>query len=125
MRAVVQVDKRTREVIGRFGSALEAEKSLGYVNGGVSRACRNRSVWMGDWYLRYERDYDPDEDISGKVGCPVYTVDFLTGERAWYPTRNACAEALFVHTSTVYYSIKHDCYIANRYKVYKAGRRFE
>ena len=124
MRAVVQVDKRTRNVISRFESATEAAKAVGYNLNCVLRACKESRVWMEDWYLRFEEDFDPDEDISGKRGCPVYTVDLRNGRKEWYPTVIACAEALFVHRTTVFHAIRYGYRLADHYRVYYAGRRF-
>ena len=123
MRAVLLVDKRTRKVLRRFNSAAEASRAFGKKYDEVSRTCRLRRLGTKDYYLRYEDDFDPNEDFTGKVNCPCYTVNLLTGENRWFPTRRACEEAYFVSRTTAHKSIAYGSYLGATHRVYNAGKR--
>lgn len=124
MRAVVMVDKRIRKVFRRFDSAAEASRALGKKRKDVSHSCKHRRLGPEDYYFRYEDDFDPNEDFTGKVNCPCYTEHRFTGEKRWFPTRRACEEAHFVSHSTAQKCIAYGYYLCGTYRVYNAGRRF-
>ena len=122
MRAVVQVDKRTREVIRRFSSAAEAERFFGYGRCSVVRACVKRRCGLNDWYFRYEEDFDPIEDIGGKPGCPVVSVDVDANKARWHANKAECAKALYVDRKTISRAVAKGKLIDGRYRVIEAGR---
>lgn len=96
MRPVVKCDKVTMEIVERFPSTVEADKSLGLKHAYVAPTCRMRKVSKGKYVWRYESDYDPEESFAGKHNRPVSVFDTHTGEeRTYYDAREA-ADAEFV-----------------------------
>ena len=120
-RAVLKVDKRTREVLARYESVSEAERQLGI--SGVSRTCQTRLVGQHTWYLRFEGDFDPEEDFMGRTNCPVIAVDAKTGYAVWYASAASCAKALGCTNSNGTHAIRNKCPICDRYRVARYGKR--
>ena len=123
MRAVVQVDKRTRRVIRRFKSANQACMVLGVSN--ANRICKDRQVGKKTWYLRYEDEFDPEEDFAGKYDCPVVAVDVSTGQETWFATTRSFAETVFMERESATSAIAKGSLVCGRYRVAHHGRRYE
>jgi len=120
-RVVLKIDKRTREVLTRYESVSEAERQLGTL--GVYRTCQSRLVGQHTWYLRFEHDFDPEEDFMGRQNCPVIAVDAKTGYATWYTSASSCARALGFTRSAVTHAIRNKCSIGDRYRVARYGKR--
>lgn len=120
-RAVLKIDKKTREVVSRYRTATEAAKDNGMATTSVIRA--TVSVSQGRFYYRCEEDFDPDEDFSGKKNCPVIAKDEKTDQMAWYHDVATAAEKLGVERWSVYDSINHGCKVRHRITFSYYGKR--
>ena len=120
-RPVVRADKRNRAILARYESVSEAERKMGV--GGIYRTCQERLVGPHTWYLRFEEDFDPDEDFMGRMNCPVIAVDVGTGQAVWYTSAANCARALGVSSSTVTLAIRNKGVIKGQYSVARYGKR--
>ena len=124
MRAVVMVSKRTRKVIRWFESAADAARFCGFKDTkAVSRMCRAKSLPEDSWYLRYEDEFDPYEDFTGRNNCPVLIHDTIDGGVRWFPTRKALGEEVGYSVSSIAAAMSKKCRLGGRYRVADAGRR--
>lgn len=120
-RAVVKVNKRTREVVASYRSATEAAKDNDTASTTIIRA--TKAVSAGEFYFRCEEDFEPDEDFTGKKNCPVIAKDEKTGQMAWYCDVHTAAEKLGVKRWSIYDSISHGSRVRNRITFAYYGKR--
>ena len=122
-RAVVQVDKRTRRIIRRFESVDEASRSLDGEICDVRAMCRLRSANRAGWFLRYEDEFDPDEDLTGRKNCPVIVVDTVTNRAGWFASKHECAEKTGLSYQNIVEAARKGHKVLRRYRVVEDGRR--
>ena len=124
-RPVVMAHKRTREIIKRYESVTEAAEDFGFSHFKMSKLCRRRSLSGSFWYVRFEDEFDPDEDFTGKPHCPAVLIEVETKRALWFPTRYAAADFLGVDRSYIGAAIRLGRTIDYRFRVASAGRRIK
>lgn len=124
-RPILKIDKCTREVVKRFSSSVEAAKWHGTDNRNLLRICDSKTLPNEWWYLRFEDEFDPDEDFSGRRGCPVVTRNIATGEETWFPSRVVCAEELGVDYRAICRGVRDGCRVLWTYEVRESGGRIK
>lgn len=97
-KAVVKVDKLTREVVESYKSIYEAAKQNNLAVSTVKAACDNRSLPSGRCYYRFAADYDKNEDFADNFNCPIVLMDVTKGvsQLRWFPSITACCEEMQV-----------------------------
>jgi hypothetical protein len=84
-RPVVMAKKTTREIVKRYANAGEAARDMGFEYNVVYRSCRNLTLSAGDFYFRFEDDFDPDESFENVVKLrPVLAVNMDTRHWMWF-----------------------------------------
>lgn len=74
-KPVVKVDKVTRQVVATYANYAEAGRSIGIKPNHAQLVCNRRHVPSHSrFYIRYEEDFDPDEEISLSANTPVYAI---------------------------------------------------
>lgn len=93
-RPVLVIHKGTREIVERYRSVTEADAAYGLKPGSVSSICIKRRLCSGPHYLRFEDDFDPNEDFTGKRNCAVVGLKPETGELTFWNNKRECMKAL-------------------------------
>lgn len=124
-RPVVIAHKRTREIIKRFETTKEAAESFGNSRDGFIKSCKARGLSDSFWYARYEDEFDPDEDFTGRSNCPAAVIDLETRRVFWFPTRYAAADFMGVSRSYISQAVRKGRTIDDRFRVMDAGRRLK
>ena len=125
MRAIVVVDKLTRKVVKRFESSVKAAEWFGTSGRNVIRICKEKTLPSEWWYIRFEDEFDPDEDLSGRRGCPVGARNVVTDEKKWFPSRIACANELNIDYRAICRSARGGSLALWSYEVREAGARLK
>lgn len=121
MRAVVKVRKRTREVVATYDSASEAARENDMAVSSVMHT--TRGLTLGEFYFRYEEDFDPCEDFTGMRNCPVIVRDEKTGQAAWYCDATTASEKLGIPRHSIYQSIQGRAKAKRRFVFAYYGKR--
>lgn len=119
--AIVQVNKVTGEIVGRWECAEEAAAELGMSKGAVYHLAKSKTLPSGFLCLRYEHLYDPHEKF-GRVteNKPVVVYEETGGKLAVHsvqPSVRAVAKALYLDYTTVANAIAHGRRILRRYRM--------
>ena len=123
MRPVVMVDKQTRQVIKRFKSVAEAARFDGTCHEVMKAKCENRRLTRLWHYFRYEEDFDPDEDFTGRINCPVLVLDVDTGRVSFYPSRHVMAKETGFSVESIHSAVENGWKLDFQFRVADAGRR--
>jgi hypothetical protein len=84
-KPVVLAKKTTREVVKRYANAREAARDRGVDFNVVYRSCKKHTLSYGDFYFRYEDDFDPNESFENVVKLrPVLAVNVKTKHWLWF-----------------------------------------
>lgn len=84
-RSVVVVKKTTREIVGRYPSAVNAELCTGVNRDKIVKECSRKCLGRGYHYWRFEDEFDPNENF-GNVGRyrPILAANKDTGHWMWF-----------------------------------------
>ena len=101
-QAVFKVDKFTGGIVGRYGSADEAAKENGVTLASLYTIACGRLLTRERFTYRFERDYDPHEELGGKNNRPIVCYDAKTGRVVGlFPNNEAARRELFVGQTVV------------------------
>lgn len=105
-RRIFKCDKITMEVLGEYGSILEAAKASGVPYDVAYSGCKRKSVGCYPFVFRYAEDYDPNESFEGKFIRPVTVMDVEKGECVTFYSPNDAACQLYTSKDTIFRAIK-------------------
>ncbi len=121
--SVVKVHKRTREIAKRYASYTEAAMDNGLSITSIQRSAKEKRVSYGDYCYRFEADFDPDEDFTGRNNCPVIVKDVKTGQVAWFGCVSIASEKLGTSMRHLYKCMKKGLKVRGRFIVSYYGKR--
>ena len=122
-RPVVKVSKRTRQTEGVYESCRTAAEANQMNQSTVRDVTHGLSA--GEWYWRFQDEFDPDEDLTGRPNCPVVARDLKTGQTAWYCDVGTASEKLGVSRDCIYHSARYGRKVKGRLVFAFYGKRVE
>lgn len=113
-KRVYRCDKITMEVVEIYRNTTDAQTGTEETH--ISGDCKARIVSKGRYVWRYEDDYDPNESFEGKRNRPVICGDYKKGRIFFFSSINVTSKALGLPKTTIFYAIKRNSKVENRYR---------
>lgn len=120
MRAIVEVNKVTGEIVDRWDKVADCAAALGVTRAQVYNACKNRTLPRGLLCLRYASDYDAHEVFGKRCNKPIAV--YRKQGASWtfakvFPCIEDAARMIRVHRSRISESCADkDTVVDGRYK---------
>ena len=104
LRAVVAIDRRTREVVARYPSVSAAARAKRFAYRKVQGQCAEHRIPRDTFLMhRYEDDWDP---LGFRDPWLVKVTRLSTGRVAVYPSQAAAAKAEHMSAMSAYPSVR-------------------